>query len=65
MNNDLIRYLCSKIDEDLRTIEGQLALGHIKEFGDYKFVCGRYRGLLNVKDILITAAKQVENEDEH
>lgn len=64
MSNELIRYLCSKIDEDLRTIEEQLALGQVKDIGDYKFACGRYRGLLNAKDILITTVKKMEEEDE-
>lgn len=64
MSNELIRHLCSKIDEDLRTIQEQLALGQVKDIGDYKFACGRYRGLLNAKDVLILTAQRMEEDDE-
>ena len=64
MSLELISYLCSKIDEDLRVIEEQLAMGQVKDIGDYKFACGRYRGLLNAKDILIVTAKKVEDDDD-
>jgi hypothetical protein len=64
MSNELIRHLISKIDADCATIERQLALGHAKDIGDYKFACGRYRGLLNAKDILIITAESMENDDD-
>ena len=64
MRVDLFKYLADEISTQCRNIEEQLALGHIKEFGDYKFACGRYRGLLEAKEIIIQAAKRYENDED-
>ena len=47
--NDLLKYLADKLEEECKVIESDLALGKCAEFGDYKFACGRYRGLLTEK----------------
>ena len=60
--NDLLKYLADKLDEDLRLIEGDLALGTAKDHGDYKFHCGRHRGLLMAKNHIIEAAERLEND---
>lgn len=57
-------HLAQKIDEACKAIEGDLAAGHVKDFGDYKFACGRYRGLLTAKDIIIETANMLENDDD-
>ncbi len=57
-------HLAQKIDEACRVIETDLAAGHVKEFGEYKFACGRYRGLLMAKDIIIETAQHLENDDD-
>ena len=57
-------HLAQKIDEACKAIEGDLAAGHVKDFGDYKFACGRYRGLLTAKDIIIETAQMLENDDD-
>lgn len=62
--NDLLKYLAEQIDKECRVIEEDLALGKVQEFGDYKFACGRYRGLLNVKNILMETAQRLENDDD-
>ena len=64
MRVDLFKYLADEISAQCRSIEEQLALGHIKEFGDYKFACGRYRGLLEAKDIIIQTAKRYEDDED-
>ncbi len=64
MSSDLLKYLSNKIDEDLKVIEGDLALGTAKDHGEYKFACGRYRGLLMAKNHLIETAQKMENDDD-
>ncbi len=64
MSSDLIKYLSSKLDEDLKVIEADLALGTAKDHGEYKFACGRYRGLLMAKNHLIETAQRMENDDD-
>lgn len=54
-----------KLREEMRNIETDLALGHgIKDLSDYKFACGRYRGLVEANGILAEVARQLENDDD-
>ena len=62
--NDLLKYLADKLDDECRVIENDLALGKCTDFGEYKFACGRYRGLLNAKNILIETAERMEHDDD-
>ena len=60
----VLLHLAQKIDEACKDIERDLAAGHVKDFGDYKFACGRYRGLLTSKDFIIEIAQQLEQDDD-
>ena len=62
--NDLLKYLANKIDDDLKVIEADLALGTAKDHGEYKFVCGRYRGLLTAKSHIIEAAERMDQDND-
>ena len=62
--NDLLKYLANKIDEDLKNIEADLATGVAKDHGDYKFHCGRYRGLLTAKSHIIEAAERMDQDND-
>lgn len=57
-------HLAQKIDEACKVIETDLAAGHVKDLGEYKFACGRYRGLLTAKDMIIELAHQMEHDDD-
>lgn len=58
--SDLLKYLSNKIQEEMKIIEADLALGTAKTIDDYKFACGRYRGLLNANNIIIETAERME-----
>lgn len=62
--SDLLQYLSKRIQEELKVIENDLALGNAKDHGDYKFACGRYRGLLMANNIIIETADRLEVEDD-
>ena len=57
-------HLAQKIDEACTVIEADLAAGHVKDIGEYKFACGRYRGLLTAKDMIIELAQHMEHDDD-
>jgi len=57
-------HLAQKIDEACKDIERDLAMGKASEIGEYKFACGRYRGLLTAKDIIIETAHRLEEDDD-
>ena len=62
--SDIIRYLTDQISKECRVIEEDLAAGHAKDMGEYKFACGRYRGLLTVKGMLMELAERLEHDDD-
>lgn len=62
--SDLLQYLSKKIQDELKVIENDLALGTAKDHGDYKFACGRYRGLLMANNIIIETADRMEADDD-
>ena len=62
--NDILKYLAGKFDDELRVIEADLALGKAPDIGEYKIACGRYRGLLTAKNILIETAQRMEQDDD-
>lgn len=62
--SDLLQYLSKKVQDELKVIEHDLALGTAKDHGDYKFACGRYRGLLMANNIIIETAERLEVEDD-
>jgi hypothetical protein len=57
-------HLAQKIDEACKDIERDLAMGKVSDIGEYKFACGRYRGLLTAKDIIIETAQKLEQDDD-
>jgi len=60
----VLLHLAHRIDEACKDIERDLAMGKASEIGDYKFACGRYRGLLTAKDIIIETAQKLEQDDD-
>lgn len=64
MSSDLLKYLSNKIQEELKVIEGDTVMGKAQDFGDYKYACGIYRGLLVANNILIETAQRMEQNDE-
>jgi hypothetical protein len=64
MSTDLLRYLSSKVQEELKVIEEDMVKGTAKDFGDYKYACGIYRGLLVANNILMETAQRMEQDDD-
>ena len=64
MRDDLLKYLSQKIQEEMKVIEQDIALGHASDFGAYKYACGIYRGLLMANNILMETSERMEQEDE-
>lgn len=64
MNDDILAYLSKKIQEELRVIEEDTAMGKAEDFGAYKYACGIYRGLLVANGIIADLAQRMENDDD-
>lgn len=64
MSTNLLKHLSNKVQEELRVIEADMAMGQAKDFGDYKYACGIYRGLLVANNIIVETAQQMEQNDD-
>lgn len=64
MNDDILAYLSKKIQEELKVIEEDTAMGKAEDFGAYKYACGIYRGLLVANGIIVDLAQRMENDDD-
>jgi hypothetical protein len=64
MNDDILNYLSKKIQEELKVIEEDTAMGKAEDFGAYKYACGIYRGLLVANGIVADLATKLENDDD-
>lgn len=62
--NELLKYLSNKVQEELKVIEADIAMGKAKDFGDYKYACGIYRGLLMANNMIMETAQRLENDDD-
>ena len=62
--SDLLRHLSKKVQDELRIIEADMAMGNAVDFGAYKYACGIYRGLLIANNIIIETAERMEADDE-
>jgi hypothetical protein len=64
VSTDTLWHLAQKLDEEIKIISDDLALGGAKDFGDYKFHCGRLRGLFTAKGVIMDYADQLEKKDD-
>lgn len=64
MSIDLLKYLSNKVQEELKVIEADTVMGKAKDFGDYKYACGIYRGLLMANNLLMETAQRMEQDND-
>lgn len=62
--SDLLKYLSSKINEEIKVMSDDMALGTAKDFGDYKYACGIIRGLMIANSAIADIAQRMEEDDE-
>lgn len=60
MNIDLLKHLSNKVQEEIKVITDDLALGKAKDFGDYKHAVGMLRGLMVANSIIAETAERYE-----
>jgi hypothetical protein len=62
--SDILRHLSKKVQDELKIIEADMAMGNAVDFGAYKYACGIYRGLLIANNILMETAERMEADDD-
>lgn len=64
MSADLLKYLSSKVQEEITVISDDLARGTAKDFGEYKFAAGIIRGLMITNTLFAETAERMEVDDD-
>jgi len=62
--SDLLRHLSKRVQDELKIIEADMAMGNAADFGAYKYACGIYRGLLVANNIIVETAERMEADDD-
>jgi hypothetical protein len=60
MSSDILKYLSNKIQEEIKVISDDLALGKAKDHGDYKHTVGMIRGLMIANSMIADTAERYE-----
>ena len=60
MSIDLLKHLSNKVQEEIKVITDDLALGKAKDFGDYKHAVGMLRGLMVANSIIAETSETYE-----
>ena len=60
MSSDILKYLSNKIQDEIKVISDDLALGKAKDHGDYKHTVGMIRGLMIANSMIADTAERYE-----
>lgn len=60
MSVDLLKHLSNRVQEEIRVMTDDLALGKAKDYGDYKHAVGMIRGLMVANSIIAETAERYE-----
>lgn len=60
---DVLQLVAREIDKEVTAIQEDMILGGCKDLSDYKFHCGRVRGLLAAKGHIMEIAKGYEEDE--
>lgn len=61
---DAFEFLLTKISDEVKSLEYNIARGSAKDYADYQHLCGKLRGLLVAEDLIKDLQKKVEDNDE-
>lgn len=61
---EMLEYLLTKISEEVKSLEYNIARGSAKDYADYQNLCGRLRGLLIVEELVTDLQKRMEENNE-
>lgn len=64
MEQQLLEYLSSKLDERRKALIEALGTGAAHDYAEYKYLCGQVRGLLVAQDELDALLRRLKENDE-
>jgi hypothetical protein len=59
-----VEYVLSKIKDEVKNMEYDIARGTAKDYAEYQYLCGKLRGLLVAEDIIKALKERMEKDDE-
>lgn len=60
MSADLLKHLSKRVQDEIKVMTDDLALGKAKDYGDYKHAVGVIRGLMVANSIIAETAERYE-----
>jgi hypothetical protein len=64
VNNDLCKYLLDELYKTGESIQIEVVMGKAKDYSEYRYSCGVYRGLLTACNLIKETAERMEQSDE-
>jgi hypothetical protein len=61
--SDVLKYLSSKLNEEIKIMSDDMALGNAKDFGSYQYACGVIRGLMVANSAIADIAQRMEEDE--
>ena len=62
--NQMLLYLSKQVNSEITIISDELARGAAGDYGEYRYLCGRVRGLMVANDLLRAAAEKMQMGEE-
>lgn len=60
MSENILTHLSNKVQEEIKIMSDDLALGKAKDHGDYKYAVGMIRGLMVANSMIADLAERYE-----
>jgi len=61
--SDVLKYLSSKLNEEIKIMSDDMALGNAKDYGAYQYACGIIRGLMVANSAIADIAQRMEEDE--
>jgi len=62
--SDVLEHLYTELDKKVTYLEGEIAKGNLKDFSEYRYLCGQIRGLAVAADLVQDLAKKMDSPEE-
>lgn len=64
MDNRVLKFLADKLEDDIKRISDDIALGKCADLAAYKYSSGTVRGLMIAKNHIVELAERIKADDE-
>ena len=59
---ELLKYLSTKVQEEIEVVKTEVALGKAKDHAEYKYLCGKINGLVLANQVLLETFERMKDD---